>query len=348
VTSLRAEARRAHPAFPWLDAGDAAGIARFLRDRRWIDDAEAVGACGRAGEGNMNLTVRVRTGRRSVILKQARPWVERYDHIAAPWERSESERRFYERVAALPEVAARMPRLLAADSGAHALLLEDLGDAEDCTVLYRGGVLAGDELASLARYLAALHTGTRGVPDPVLANRAMRALNHAHVFEVPFASSADLGIDRFEPGLTGAAAALARDAELMRRVREAGERYLADGPCLVHGDFFPGSWLRTPAGMRIIDPEFAFYGDPELDVGCALAHLALARRPAAELHAFRAAYGAIDEAVAARYAGIEVLRRLLGVAQLPIAPSTGWRAALAARAADAVRDGTLAPLAEEP
>ena len=68
----------------WLDAGDAAGVARFLRERGWIEPDEVVLEVGRAGDGNMNLTLRVRTGQRSLILKQARPWVEKYPHIAAP------------------------------------------------------------------------------------------------------------------------------------------------------------------------------------------------------------------------------------------------------------------------
>jgi 5-methylthioribose kinase len=93
TASLRVAERRAHPDFPWLEADDAPGIEHFLHARGWIADDERVLECGRAGDGNMNLTLRVRTAGGSLILKQARPWVEKYDHIAAPWERSESERR---------------------------------------------------------------------------------------------------------------------------------------------------------------------------------------------------------------------------------------------------------------
>jgi hypothetical protein len=45
------------------------------------------------------------------------------------------------------------------------------------------------------------------------------------------------------------------DTAFGTRVNELGEIYLADGAQLVHGDFFPGSWLRTPHGPMIIDPE---------------------------------------------------------------------------------------------
>src|SRR5262245_8091110 len=127
---------RAHPEFPWLEAGDVPAVQAFLAARGWLAPGEAVLACEPAGEGNMNLTLRVRTDRRSVVLKQARPWVEKYDHIAAPWERSLSERWFYERVETIPAVASHMPRLLASDPDARVLVLEDLADARDHGDLY--------------------------------------------------------------------------------------------------------------------------------------------------------------------------------------------------------------------
>ena len=73
----------------------------------------------------------------------------------------------------------------------------------------------------------------------------------------------------------------------------------------------------------MIDPEFAFPGDPEVDVGCALAHLALARQPLEAARLLRNHYEAgvrapLDSTWLARYAGVEVMRRLLGVAQLPL------------------------------
>ena len=122
-------------------------------------------------------------------------------------------------------------------------------------------------------------------------------------------------------GLAAAAERLRQDEAYRSLVRETGERYLSDGPALVHGDYFPGSWLRTVAGIRVIDPEFCFYGDPEFDVGCAVAHLALAAQPRADAGALVAAYGTgatLRMELAARYAAVEVMRRLIGVAQLPL------------------------------
>ena len=98
--------------------------------------------------------------------------------------------------------------------------------------------------------------------------------------------------------------------------------------------------LRGSPGIRVIDPEFCFHGAAEVDAGVAVAHLALAGRPAAEAEAFLAAYGRpLDAELLGDLAGVEVVRRLIGVAQPPLpadAPRVGTlghaRAALAASA----------------
>ena len=353
--SLRAELIRARPDFPWLDPREPEALRRFLVAHRWLDAGEPIVSCDRAGAGNMNLTLRVATPERSMIVKQARPWVERYDHIAAPAERADVERRFYQRISTIAAVAARMPRLLGWDTAASVLVLEDLGAASDCSNAYAGEPLAAGELDELADYLRALHDETRGVPDPAFANRAMRALNHAHIFEVPLMAENGVDLERYEPGLAAVAAMLRRDDTHAAFVAATGRRYLEDGPCLLHGDYFPGSWLRTVNGLRVIDPEFCFYGDPEVDLGCSVAHLLLASAGADAVTRFIARYrhGAADAtggthralipSLLARYAAVEVLRRIAGVAQLPIPPSTGHRAGLLERARAAMVDGSLQP-----
>jgi len=334
-----------HPDFPWLSADDAPGVERFLKERRWLDSGERVLSVCVAGDGNMNLTLRVTTDRRTAIVKQARPWVEKYDHIPAPWERATVEQRFYQQIATIEGVASRMPRLLAADNPTRTLLLEDLGSAADLTALYTGGTITAAEIEALAAYAAALHTSTRGTTLAGFENRAMRTLNHLHIYELPLAPSNGLEIERFEPGLTQCAEQLRSDDAFRDVVTETGERYLADGDTLLHGDYFPGSWLRTDDGLKIIDPEFCFAGDPEFDLGVAMAHFALAGVPIEAASQLLAEYMhladrvTIDAEWLARYAACEVMRRLIGVAQLPLPPSSGRRAELLQRSRDAALAG---------
>jgi len=354
--TLREAALRAHPDFPWLEASDRGGLQHFFERMGWFGPGERVCAARPAGGGNMNLTLRVHTDRRSFILKQARPWVEKYDHIAAPWNRSDIERRFYERVRAIPGVGTHMPRLLASDAASRVLLLEDLAGAHDLSGLYRNEGLRLEELDQLADYLRALHGATRDLPDPKLANREMRALNHAHLFVVPLDPNNGLALDAIAPGLANAARELIEHGAYRRIVAEVGERYLEDGHFLVHGDYFPGSWLRSDSGLRIIDPEFCFYGDAEFDVGCALAHLALARQDPGHAERLVARYrdseatASLDLSSVARYAAVEVMRRLIGVAQLPLpearqpGEARDPRCELLSRSRDALLTGSLAPL----
>lgn len=335
----------ANPDFPWLAADDAPGVERFMSERTWLETGEHVQRVGVAGEGNMNLTLRVETERRSMIVKQARPWVEKYDHLSAPWERAEVEERFYQQIAALEGVAQRMPRLLAADTSARTLLLEDLGSAADLTAIYSGGTITAAEIEELAAYAAALHTATRGTNLTGFENRAMRALNHLHIYELPLAQENGLELERFEPGLLRSAEQLRADDAYREVVAETGERYLANGDTLLHGDYFPGSWLRADDGLKVIDPEFCFAGDPEFDLGVAMAHFALAGVPVEAASQLLAAYMTLADRVTidaewvARYASCEVMRRLIGVAQVPLPPSNGRRAELLQRSRDAALAG---------
>ena len=339
-----------HPDFPWLDADDRDGVHRCLAAQSFLRTEEVVENISKAGDGNMNLTLLVETNERAFILKQARPWVEKYDEIAAPWDRILFEQRYYQRAAAIPEVAHRSPEILAVDADSRTILMENIADAQDLTDLYAGTDISRSEVDVLGQYLGALHSATHGTFTEDLANRDMRALNHEHIFVIPLAPDNGLTLDDFEAGLTDAAAKLQSDTALCDAVASLGERYLADGVCLLHGDYFPGSWLRGAKGLRVIDPEFCFYGDREFDLGVAVAHLAIAQRPASDAVHFLSAYetkaAAPDSALLARYAGTEVIRRTAGVAQLPIPASTGFRSALLDSARTAVLESSYESLWE--
>src|SRR6202011_5004945 len=108
----------------FLDASDLAAMSDHLRNLGWIEPRENILPAVRAGEGNMNYTLRVRTTDRTFILKQARPWVEKYPHIAAPWDRAVVEGRFYELISTRKDLARYMPKLLGVDAQARMLCLE--------------------------------------------------------------------------------------------------------------------------------------------------------------------------------------------------------------------------------
>ena len=294
---------------------------------RVVGLADADVALEPAGAGNMNCVWRARMpGRPSVILKQARAWVEKYPSIAAPVQRSEAEARFYRRIEQSPAVAAHMPRLLLHDARSHLLVIEDLEPAETCDNAYSGHSFTEADLSQLAEWLGALHAiQPLENESDVFANREMRSLNHAHIFDLPLRIDGpfDAMLESVSPGLAVEAARVRSDPAYVAAVRRLGDRYLGecDVPRLLHGDLFPGSLLKRPDGkLWIIDPEFSFFGDPSFDIGVFAAHLVLSgHKPDLvtrwfELHTANRERRQISQA----FAGVEIMRRLIGVAQLPL------------------------------
>jgi 5-methylthioribose kinase len=304
----------------------------FLADRGWLQADERVVQVSRAGEGNMNLTLRVVTNQRSFILKQSRPWVEKYPRIAAPEDRLLQEVAFYRAVADLPDVAVRMPQLLQVDEAHRVAVFQDLGLANDYTFLYRAGAEALADGPTLCHWLSALHRAS--FPEAVrsrMANREMRQLNHEHLFHFPLVQDNGLPLDAITLGLQAEADRLKRHGAYVAGIERLGQCYLADGPVLLHGDFYPGSWLYTPDGPAILDPEFGFFGEAEYDVGVFIGHLLLAGAAPSVAGAVFAYYvppGDFNRARALQYAGMELMRRLIGVAQLPLSASLARKIAL--------------------
>lgn len=147
----------------------------------------------------------------------------------------------------------------------------------------------------------------------------MRALNHENQYDIPLRRSNGLHLDGITPGLAAIADGLKTDEEYCARVAQLGWVYLGEGKTLLHGDFFPGSWLSTERGVAVIDPEFCFLGPAEYDLGVFLAHLALAGSTQLWPGVAERYVGEADWALARAFAGAEMMRRLIGVAQLALA-----------------------------
>ena len=305
-----------------LNTEDREHIEKYLRQRGWLREGESVVNVSRAGEGNMNCTLRVCTERRSCIAKQSRPWVEKYPSIPAPDSRIAMEASFYSSVASSEAVATRMPRLLDFDEGQRVMLLEDLGETADFMRIYGACADRDLPLQSLCGWLSALH-GTRFniQTQRALENRGMRVLNHEHIFDLPLQADNGLDLDGLTEGLSATARALKEHAQYAQAVNDLGQRYLGEGTSLLHGDFYPGSWVESGNDVWIIDPEFCFFGPAEFDVGVFVAHLLLAGKPmeyAFEVFAYYDGPIGFSWHLALGFAGVEIMRRLLGVAQLPL------------------------------
>lgn len=316
---FRAQFEAEHPDVHILSAEQAGRVDLVMGALGWLGDEEQVTRCTSLRQGKSTV-IRVelqelRGGWRTAVLKQVLPWATGHETSYLPEDRGRAELRFYRRVARIPEAAACMPRLLGGDEKRSLLLLEDFRGSTDLMTmgLYTGLELEARDGEALGAFLRALHGGTRGEADPALANTEVKALWHHQLFEVPYGMGPDgLGgrpydpeaekgycavyapdlkvLDEVESGLGEVAGAFRTDPAVRRAVFHLGERYLEDGPSLVHGDYYPANWLFTGGqGYRILDPQACCWGDGEFDIGVGLAHLLLARQPAEVLAAFLAA-----------------------------------------------------------
>jgi len=307
-------------------------IEHFLASRGWLQAGESVVSAGPAGKGNMNQTLRVQTDKRSFILKQSYPYCAKFPDIPAPLERIDIEVQFYGIARRSAALAAAMPEVIEYSAGDQLAMIEDLGAGSDLLSLYAGDRLRSGELETLchlARELHALAITSR--ERDTLQNRSMRELNHEHIFDIPLRPDNGLDLDAVTPDLSTLAAETRRDTSYVKEVAALGRLYLeASGPCLLHGDYYPGSLLRTKGGLAIIDPEFAFPGPAEFDLGVFVAHLIFAGEEGdAIADRILAAYREpVDRALVEGFAGAELMRRTLGVSQLPLAATLtekrGW------------------------
>lgn len=327
----------------WLDLSDPENILSLARQHRWIAPSAQITSLERPGEGNMNFLVRVKTDQNSIIIKQSRPWVERFRQIPAPVDRINTEAAFYEAIRQDRILSNRFPRLIDRWPARHILVLEDLGSGGDYTFIYtQPDEFMPTVLNELATLLSRLHhlafraEERQAYPH----NMALRRLNHEYFYEFPFRQDNGLDLESIQPGLSALAQPFKLDKDLLSGINRLGQVYLSPGPALIHGDFIPSAWLKTPGGVAIIDPEFSFFGYPEFDLGIMVAHLHLAQVDVELIDQVLNTYeepAGFDQSLRQAFTGIEILRRLIGIAQLPVKLSLERKSILLRHGAELIK-----------
>lgn len=306
-----------------LNANEPNELAYYLKNQRWLSDDETILSLTKPGEGNMNYVLRVTTNLRTFIVKQSRGYVEKYPQIAAPEKRVVTEAAFYTKIATVETVQRCMPEFLGLDTENNVLLLEDLGKANDYTLLYNlESELSEAEISVLVSYLNALHSRfEKVILDDELANLELRQLNYEHIFHYPFLEENGFDLNTVQDGLQELALLYKKDSILKNQVELLGSLYLSKGKYLLHGDYYPGSWLKTNDGIKIIDPEFCYFGSREFDLGVLLAHLYLTKQKQSTIDCIISdyyAYSELNSSILNGFIGVEIMRRLIGLAQLPL------------------------------
>ncbi len=309
-------------------------IESYLKDRKWISEEDKILKVEKPGDGNMNFTLRVyiSTGK-TLILKQSKDFVEKYPSISAPANRAVIEGKFYEFILSNEKLKAFMPSLIGIDEVNNIIALQDLGFSSDYSFLYLPNQeIDKEQVVEIISFLNELHNGFKdGFHPPIFENKAMRILNHEHIFLYPFMEDNGFNLDSILPGLQNEALTYKKDVNLKNKIKYLGDLYLSNGPYLLHGDFYPGSFLNTDKGVKIIDPEFCFFGFAEFDLGVLIAHLKLSGQSQEIIDLAITSYEKREDFsinLLFQFVGVEILRRIIGLAQLPLSSSIETRVEL--------------------
>ena len=201
--------------------------------------------------------------------------------------------------------------------------MEDLGKSSDYQVMYQKNIdLSQKDYFAILYFLRQLHNTSFSEPQSSQfpKNLALRQLNHEHLFVYPYSEKNNFDLSEIKPGLQRLAQKIRQDTSLKKAAIQLGKKYLSDGNSLLHGDYYPGSWLKTKSGFHVIDPEFCFFGPKEYDLGVLRAHLKMAEQPKSYLTDFWKHYPASDVnySLVDQFEGMELIRRIIGLAQLPL------------------------------
>lgn len=339
---LKQRFQKAFPTAFFLEK-DITAVNNYLDNQGWLQKEESVISLEKPGEGNMNFVLRATTNQRSFILKQARPWVEKFPQIDAPVERVSVEAQFFQALQNVETINHFAPKCLGFDGDNFILATEDLGKGADYRFLYqKGNLLTDSDINGLTQYLSILHQVD--IPANFPANLAMRQLNHEHIFNFPYLEENGLNLDDVQAGLQAAAMPYKTNENLKATIKTCGNTYLAQGKHLLHGDFYPGSWLKVTDGLKVIDPEFGFAGPAEFDLGVLIAHLLMAEHPTTIIKSLLNTYEqpqGFNQALLAQFVGIEMLRRLIGIAQLPLGLDVTAKTRLMEKAKNWIMERTL-------
>lgn len=305
-------------------------LKSFLDRLQWLQPNEKIERLSKAGEGNMNVVLKVTTDQRSFILKQSREYVQKYQDIPAPIERIAVENAFYSAMEQ-KDLQKHLPKILGFDKDSYLLYMEDLGDCKDMTYVYHQRVIGENKINTLVKVVYKIHSSK--APEDFPENMEMRQLNHQHIFVLPFMEDNGFSLDTVQEGLQELADPYKRNPLLKSTITELGKKYLSQGNILLHGDYYPGSWMSKNEEIYVLDPEFGFLGFPEFDLGVMVAHLILATNDVSFLETITTAYpGRHDKQLVAKFAGVEIMRRIIGLAQLPLERSLKEKKTLLAMA----------------
>lgn len=232
------------------------------------------------GDGNLNLVFVVGNDSRSVVVKQAIPYLR----IAGEsWPLGRERMRFESQALTLHNQLAPglVPAIYHINLEMSLVVMEYLGEH----IIMRKELIKRKRFPLFIDHISTFMAETlfktsdlylTGAEKKKLQgefiNPELCKITEDFVFTNPYKESPENKWNRvIDPEVT----ALRSDSLLKVAIAEMKEGFMTHGQSIIHGDLHTGSIMINESDTRVIDPEFAFYGPIGFDVGAVLSNLAL-------------------------------------------------------------------------
>ena len=231
------------------------------------------------GDGNLNQVFIVTGPNGGLVVKQALPYLRL---VGEAWPLPLS-RAYYEHLALASENEIT-PGLVPAVNAYHEKLYCIVMELLRPHAIMRKPMIAGERIegcaAQLAEFMARnlfltsdlhLEAGTKRLRAGEFGgNHVLCGLTEDVIFTEPYIEHPN---NRWTaPQLDGYAARWRADRDLHARVAQLKLKFLSSSQALLHGDLHTGSIMVADGDLRVIDPEFAFFGPMGFDVGKLIAN----------------------------------------------------------------------------
>jgi 5-methylthioribose kinase len=244
------------------------------------------------GDGNLNLVWRVferENPSRSILLKQGLPYLRA---AGESWPLSPDRARFEAQALELQQRFAPglIPQPYWFDADMLVNAMEDLRQHQ----VLRRPMMAGHQFAGLGetigRFCAKVLFGSSDFalqPDEKrelqsrFRNSELCKISEDLIFTEPYMNQDWHGLEirnRFNPIIEADVTHMQHDSDLKAEVAALKYRFMTHSEALIHGDLHTGSIMARvddKPDIRVIDPEFAFFGPIGFDLGAFIANLFL-------------------------------------------------------------------------
>lgn len=231
------------------------------------------------GDGNLNYVYIIKAGDKSVILKQAVPYLR---CAGEEWPLSKDRMNYEIRaLQAFKELVGEgVPEVFHADEEMSVVIMQNLDEHE----IMRKGLIETKKYPNFAEQISTFLATSlfktsslslssnekRALMDKFNSNTELCKITEDFVFSFPYMNHDSNNIN---PLMEDEHKKLMSDLEFKKSMLKLKYIFMNRSDALLHGDLHTGSIMLNENETYVIDPEFAFFGPFGFDIGAVIANL---------------------------------------------------------------------------